>query len=244
MSEITRRYHSLCQWGNLLYDLTHGVLQECNMFNLNNSRIKKPLRSRSEMTIEEILNNATWIIHDQGLSACTHRAIADSMDISPGTITYHFKTLDHLHSAVILRSISDFIKNASQWFHNSPPLKKETILTDFIFWLFHQNPSIIKEYEIFLAAISRPRLRTTARQLIMANKAIFEEHLKLTPSSADAVVAFIDSLVLQSIIKGNQSLPDRQWIEATFRSLAKERAEVASDLCPISDGKSLWNNFF
>ena len=177
------------------------------------------LRAKSELTKERILEAASEIIRNEGLHACTQRAIAVEVDISPGTVTWHFKMLDDLHDAVITKAVESFEAETLKWFSECAPDKTEVQLTRFLFWTLQQPARLLREYELFVAAVARPRLREGAMQWIRTHSRILQERFGLNAERADAVVAYTDAWLLRSLLSNGTEKPDESMTERVFLTL-------------------------
>lgn len=179
---------------------------------------KRAVRAGGEQMRDTILHHAAMIIRQEGLHACTHRAVAEECAISPGTITYHFKNMDELHAAVIERAVGSFTRQTRAWFcaMEASPVAQQ--LTQFLFWTLDERERLICEYELFVAAVSRPRLRQAAAAWIASHQHILQQQFTLTPQQAEAVVAFTDAWLLRSIIEEGKK-PDAAMVQCFFASI-------------------------
>ncbi|UJR56227.1 TetR family transcriptional regulator [Dickeya zeae] len=183
------------------------------------SRQQHASRAKSEQTKERILEAASEIIRDGGLHACTQRAIAAELSISPGTITWHFRILDDLHDAVIRKAVENFKSQTLKWFSECPPDKPEVQLTRFLCWTMQQQARLLSEYELFVAAVARPRLRESAMEWVRAHSAILQQHFRMNAKQADAVVAYTDAWLLRSLLSNGTEKPDEHMTERVFLSI-------------------------
>lgn len=55
-----------------------------------------------------ILDAATTVIVESGVSALTHRAVANEAGLSPARVSYHFPTVHELMTAAATRYLADF----------------------------------------------------------------------------------------------------------------------------------------
>lgn len=205
---------------------------------------EKKSRAKSEVMVEHILESASEIISTDGLLACTHRAVAAQTNISPGTITYHFKTLDDLHAAVIKQTILTFEAQAREWFKQVSFNKPELALTNFLIWTLQERQNFIKQYELFIAAVSKPRLRAAAREWLKAHKSILQDELKFTSSQAESAVAITDAWLMRCIITEEHALPDINTIKASFASITFSQRDYIVSVAPLKKTDSLWLSFY
>lgn len=176
-------------------------------------------RAKSELTRERIIEAASEIIRHQGLHACTQRATATELGISPGTITWHFRMLDDLHDAVIRTAVENFKSETLKWFREMPEENPEVELTRFLFWTLQQNERLLSEYELFVAAVARPRLRESAMEWVRAHSLILQSRFRLSAEQADAVVAYTDAWLLRSLLSNGKEKPDGPMTERIFLSM-------------------------
>ncbi|MEG3127667.1 TetR family transcriptional regulator [Pantoea cypripedii] len=179
---------------------------------------KRAMRAGGEQMRDSILHCAAAIIRRDGLHACTHRAVATDCAISPGTVTYHFKNLDELHAAVIERAVENFTRQTQEWFLGEAETDIPRQLTRFLFWTLDARARLICEYELFVAAVSRPRLRQAAAAWITSHQQILQQQLALTSQQAEAAVAFTDAWLLRSIIQEGRQ-PDATMVQRFFTSI-------------------------
>ena len=119
-------------------------------------------RSKSELTKEKIIRAAAEVIRRDGLQACTHRSVAEEAGVSLGTTTYQFATLDALLSAVMQLAIEEFTEGTRHWLDLNNEGEAEVVLTRFVLWTLSERSRLNAEYELFVAAVSRPLLRPCA----------------------------------------------------------------------------------
>ncbi|SLM61274.1 MULTISPECIES: TetR/AcrR family transcriptional regulator [Dickeya] len=189
------------------------------MVNDQKPRLQPASRAKSAQTKERILEAASEIIRHDGLHACTQRAIAAELNISPGTITWHFRMLDDLHDAVIRNAVENFKSQTLTWFSECPPDKPEVQLTRFLCWTIQQQARLLREYELFVAAVARPRLRESAMAWVKTHSVIVQERFRMNAKQADAVVAYTDAWLLRSLLSEGTEQPDERMTERVFLSI-------------------------
>ncbi|NEH21160.1 TetR family transcriptional regulator (plasmid) [Pantoea agglomerans] len=188
---------------------------------LGKDKRERVSRARGEHTREQILEAASEIIRNEGLHACTQRAVAAELDISPGTVTWHFRMLDDLHDAVVRNAIDSFKAQTLKWFIESTSGAPEVQLTEFLFWTLQQHTRLLREYELFVAAVSRPRLRESAMQWLRTHSLILQDRFGLNAEQADAVVAYTDAWLLRSLLSDGAEKPDITMTELIFITIMK-----------------------
>lgn len=176
-------------------------------------------QSKSEATKEKIIRGAAAVIRKEGLQACTHRAVAQEAGVSLGTTTYQFSTLDELLNAVMTLAIEEFTDSTRRWLQTNTSGSKEEILTRFVLWTLSERSRLNTEYELFVAAISRPLLRPCAMDWLHVHERLLVEYMALTPEKARASVAFIDAWLMRGILDGPEALMSEVLICAVFRAI-------------------------
>ncbi len=176
-------------------------------------------QAKSEATKERIIRGAAEVIRRDGLQACTHRAVAQEAGVSLGTTTYQFRTLDDLLSAVMQLAIDEFEQSTRRWLEiNTSALPEET-LTRFVLWTLSERSRLNTEYELFVAAVSRPLLRPSALHWLKLHEQLLMEYLQLTPEKAKAAVSFIDAWLMRGILDEPEALNAQTQIHAVFKAI-------------------------
>lgn len=176
----------------------------------------RSLRAKSEMTKVRILEAASEIIRHDCLHACTQRAIANELDMSPSTITWHFRILDDLHDAVIRNAVESFRIQTLKWFSDNAGDRPEAQLTHFLFYTLQQDKRLLSDYELFVAAIGRPSLRDSAMEWVRTHSLILQSRFSLNGAQADAIVAYTDAWLLISLLSSRAEVPYGQMTETIF----------------------------
>lgn len=178
-------------------------------------------QSKSELTKEKIIRAAASVIRRDGLQACTHRAVAEEAGVSLGTTTYQFSTLDDLLSAVMQLTIDEFTLSTRHWLTLNTTGGAEDILTRFVLWTLSERSRLNTEYEIFVAAVSRPQLRPCAMNWLYVHEALLTEFLPLTPQQSRAAVSFIDAWLMRGILDEPEAFLDEDAIRTVFRAIVQ-----------------------
>lgn len=178
-------------------------------------------QSKSEVTKQKIIRSASQLIRNYGLHACTHRAVAEVAGVSLGTTTYQFRSLDELLTAVMQMAIEDFSDSTRDWLQNNCFGMPEEILTRFVMWTLSERSRLNTEYELFVAAVSRPFLRPCAMNWLHVHEELLIEYLPLSPEQARAAVSFIDAWLLRGILDEPETMQEEILIRTVFRSIVK-----------------------
>ena len=176
-------------------------------------------QSKSEVTQQRIIRAASEIIRNEGLQACTHRAVALEAGVSLGTTTYQFRSIDDLLMAVMQLAVEEFRVGTQNWLQKNSTGTTEEILTRFVLWTLSERSRLNSEYELYVAAVSRPLLRPSAMRWLHIHEALLIEHLWLTPDKARAAVSFIDAWLMRGILDEPETLLAEDLIRAVFHAI-------------------------
>ncbi|MFP9229690.1 TetR family transcriptional regulator [Pectobacterium cacticida] len=110
----------------------------------------------------QIITAATHLIKREGIGALTHRAVAEEAQVSLGSTTYYFKSLDDMLNAVMVNAITRFRADMFTWFSQRRYDDPCDVLTDFVMRGIEDIDELGREYELFTAAIARSSLRPIA----------------------------------------------------------------------------------
>ncbi|WP_437890344.1 TetR/AcrR family transcriptional regulator [Phytobacter sp. V91] len=178
-------------------------------------------QSKSEVTQQRIIRGAAQVIRREGLQACTHRAVAQEAGVSLGTTTYQFRTLDDLLGAVMQLAIAEFRESTRRWLEHNTSGATEEILTRFVMWTLSERSRLNTEYELFVAAVSRPLLRSCAMHWLHVHEALLEELLRLSPEKSRAAVSFIDAWLMRGILDAPETVLAEDLIRNVFAAIVK-----------------------
>ncbi|GEM_PF-4259869 len=176
-------------------------------------------QSKSEATQDKIIRAAAAVIRRDGLQACTHRAVAEEAGVSLGTTTYQFRTLDDLLNAVMQLAIEEFAASTRSWLTVNAFQPAEEVLTRFVLWTLGERLRLGTEYELFVAAVSRPLLRPCALHWLEVHQELVQEFLRLSPRQARAAVAFIDAWLLRGVLDGSDAVVDENTLRVVFSAI-------------------------
>ncbi|MFD9911035.1 TetR/AcrR family transcriptional regulator [Streptomyces sp. NPDC059063] len=119
--------------------------------------------------IEEIVEATERVIAARGVEGLTHRAVAAEAGVPLGATTYHFATKDDLIAAALRRSVDRFSEYLDEWVARRPGLTPEqcaVLLADAVLPPDGgpERAQQVVEFELYLAALRRPALRTIAEE--------------------------------------------------------------------------------
>jgi TetR/AcrR family transcriptional regulator, regulator of biofilm formation and stress response len=157
--------------------------------------VQRTHQPRGERRRRELLEAALEVIAERGVAATTHRAVAQRAGVPPSSTTYYFESLDQLleealllfvrEEAARLRALSERLEGVSL-----PPLE---IARLFLAELRSSGGLDIAQFELYLEASRRPRLRAAARGCVELYTEVAEAALRAAgfPRPAERAHAFV-----------------------------------------------------
>lgn len=164
-------------------------------------------RPRGERRRHEILLAALRIVRERGTAAVTHRAVAEMAGVPPATTTYYFDSIDELLEEALKLFVDDEVERLGQLAANlrSASVSPHTVSELFAEELLRGGESgdNVAQFELYLEAARRPRLREAAAACLDAYAGAAEAALSAggAPRAAEgarAFVALVDGLALAS----------------------------------------------
>lgn len=159
----------------------------------------KVRRARGERRRRELLEAALVVIDERGVQATTHRAVAEAAGVPLATTTYYFESIDHLleealllfvtEEAARLRALADHLRRTT-----APPYE---IAVGFARELAEGSPWPVPlgrvQWELYLEASRRDRLRGAARECVEMYAAVTEAALTAAgaPRAAEGARLFV-----------------------------------------------------
>lgn len=148
---------------------------------------------------DRILDAALDVLAEHGVSGLTHRLIAAQADVPLGSVTYHFSSLDDLRARAFERYVADQSIRFEQLFldvRNTEQLVE--ILTD----LVHGGPSRRRSarlgFELHLAALRDPRLRTLTTAWTEHSRRVLARFTG--PENADRLDALLEGMIMHALL--------------------------------------------
>lgn len=204
--------------------------------------VTKVRRARGERRRRELLEAALVVIDQRGVQATTHRAVAEVAGVPLATTTYYFESIDHLleealmlfvtEEAARLRALAETLRGTT----SSPA----AIAADFARELAEGSPWPVPlkrvQFELYLEASRRPRLRAAAQQCVATYVEVTEAALTAagSPRAAEGArlfVALADGLGLHGSFAPPEKPADPSALSAALAELfipfamgAEERA--------------------
>jgi DNA-binding transcriptional regulator YbjK len=171
-------------------------------------------QARGERRRQKILTAALEVIGERGVSATTHRAVAERAGVPVAATTYYFESLDELLDEALLLFVRD---EAERLRELSARLEGQRVPPADIARLLlaelpteHDSAGVlgtVGQFELYLEAARRPSLREVARQALDLYADAAEAALRAAGSRRPAegarlFVALIDGLALHRIASG------------------------------------------
>jgi DNA-binding transcriptional regulator YbjK len=110
---------------------------------------------------DRIAKAAIEVVAERGIDGLTHRAVAAAAGVPLGSTTYHFQTLDDLLEVALQRAAADNVERLRQWERSLPAGADFALaLAELVMsYLREEYSHNVVEYDLYVAALHRPRLR-------------------------------------------------------------------------------------
>lgn len=160
---------------------------------------------------ERIARAAIAVVAERGLEAVTHRAVAAAAEVPLGSTTYHFATLDDLLEVALEHAADDNVRRMHEWQAGlGDGVDLAAAVTDLV---LASVGSATVDYELYLAALHRPRLRPLAARWDEALATVFAA--RTDPLTGRVLAGLWCGTVMQLAIAGET--PGRDEVLAVFR---------------------------
>jgi DNA-binding transcriptional regulator YbjK len=139
-----------------------------------------------------IIDAAIDVIADHGVAGTTHRLIATAAGVPLGSLTYHFTSLQDLRRQAFERHAERMSRAYAAHFEQVASIEE---LTTALAELIHdagQERDWAVAYELYLAALRDPELRSVTEVWMRTSRVVLERYLD--PPSARVVDALIEGL--------------------------------------------------
>ncbi|MGH3309657.1 MAG: TetR/AcrR family transcriptional regulator [Streptomyces sp.] len=176
---------------------------------------------------QRIIDAAIRIAEAKGIAGLSHRTVAAEADVPLGSTTYHFASLDDLLIAALEQVNSQPRCAVIGWedgltavgIPGGVPLADA--LTQLLEEYAHGGRGRIRlEYELYLAALRRPRLQPLAAGCVDEMTEMIGRHTS-DLATARVLVALIDGLLLQLLLTDRPF--DRAEVRAALARVTGER---------------------
>ncbi|WP_347353038.1 TetR family transcriptional regulator C-terminal domain-containing protein [Intrasporangium sp.] len=159
---------------------------------------------------ERIVTAALEVIGAGGMAGLTHRAVAAQAKVPLGSTTYYFATLDDLLEAAVDRAADHYDTWLRDWADRLgevvPERLAEAVTALVLDQLEQHRDRLVVEYEVYFAAINRPRLRAGAARFTATTVQVLSG--LSSPATASALTAAVDGLCLRALTSPEPLGPD------------------------------------
>jgi DNA-binding transcriptional regulator YbjK len=180
---------------------------------------------------DRIVDAAIKVIAEHGVAGTTHRLIAVAADVPLGSLTYHFSSLEDLRAQAFQRHAERMSASYTAQFDG---VQTREQFVEAVTDLIHGDAGADARdwavaYELYLAALRDPALRTVTETWMRTSRAVLERFVD--PTTARGLDALIEGLVMHKILS-TSPLPREQIRGIVARAVAQpgshdERRAVA-----------------
>ena len=147
-----------------------------------------------------IVDAAIDVIAEHGVAGTTHRLIAAAADVPLGSLTYHFTGLDDLLAQAFGRHAE---RMAADYEARFAGVRSTEDVVDAVTGLVHADADADDRdwavaYELYLAAMRDPRLRTVTESWMRRSRSVLERFVD--PTTARGLDALIEGLVMHKVL--------------------------------------------
>ncbi|GAB2995396.1 TetR family transcriptional regulator [Amycolatopsis acidiphila] len=162
-----------------------------------------------------IARAAIQVVAERGIDGLTHRAVAAAAGVPLGSTTYHFATLDDLLEVALHEAAANNVRVLREWEENLPPdTDFAAALSELVMsYLHEQYPQTVVEYDLYVAALRRPRLRAATAAWDAALTQLFGS--RTDALTGRLLAGLFCGLVLQAVLADPR--PSAAQVEALVR---------------------------
>ena len=140
------------------------------------------------------------VIAEHGVARTTHRLIAAAADVPLGSLTYHFTGLDDLLAQAFTRHAE---RMATDYEARFAAVRSTEDVVEAVTGLVHADADADERdwavaYELFLAALRDPALRTVTESWMRRSRSVLERFVD--PTTSRGVDALIEGLVMHKVL--------------------------------------------
>jgi DNA-binding transcriptional regulator YbjK len=160
----------------------------------------RPVRRHDPDRRTRIVDATVDVIAEHGVAGTTHRLIAAAADVPLGSLTYHFTGLDDLRAQAFARHAERMaVKYEAHFAGVATTADFVEAVTD----LVHADADADDRdwavaYELFLAALRDPALRTITESWMRRSRGVLERFVD--PTTSRGVDALIEGLVMHKVL--------------------------------------------
>jgi len=156
----------------------------------------RPVRRYDPDRKSRIIDVTIDVVAEYGVAGTTHRRIAAAADVPLGSLTYHFAGLDDLLEQAFTRHAERMSPLYEAHFDG---VRTRAEFVDAVTDLIHGDAGADHRdwavaYELYLAALRNPALRTVTESWMRRSRAVLERFVD--PVTARGVDALIEGLVM------------------------------------------------
>lgn len=166
-------------------------------------------RGPTDPTRRDRIAAAAWqVVLDRGVSALSHRTVADTAGVPLGSTTYHFAGLDDLLVTATEQAVEEYRQDLATW---SDGIERDgTDLADAVCDLVRtalgpDRHRTTVSYDLYVTALRRPAVVEAARAWAFVTRSALARHVDAR--AARAVTALLDGVLLDALVH-DEALPD------------------------------------
>jgi len=187
----------------------------------------RPVRRHDPDRHDRIVEAAISVIAEHGVAGTTHRLIAAAADVPLGSLTYHFTGLDDLRAQAFARHAEQMAVRYEAHFADVQTLDD---VVEAVTALVHADADADDRdwavaYELFLAALRDPALRTITESWMRRSRSVLERFVD--PTTSRGVDALIEGLVMHKVLSTGPVSPEqtREIIARAVRPTQEEETD-------------------
>jgi DNA-binding transcriptional regulator YbjK len=160
----------------------------------------RPVRRHDPDRRMRIIEATVDVIAEHGVAGTTHRLIAAAADVPLGSLTYHFTGLDDLRAQAFARHAE---RMAEKYEAHFAGVRSTADVVEAVTALIHGDAGADDRdwavaYELFLAALRDPALRTVTESWMRRSRSVLERFVD--PTTSRGVDALIEGLVMHKVL--------------------------------------------
>jgi DNA-binding transcriptional regulator YbjK len=162
--------------------------------------LDRPARRHDPERRQRIVDAAIGVIAEHGVAGTTHRLVAAAADVPLGSMTYHFTGLeDLLEQAFTVHAERMAVKYEA---HFADVHSRDDVV-EAVTALVHADADgddrdWAVSYELFLAALRNPALRTVTETWMRRSRGVLERFVD--PTTSRGVDGLIEGLVMHKVL--------------------------------------------
>ena len=162
--------------------------------------LDRPARRHDPERRQRIVEAAIGVIAEHGVAGTTHRLVAAAADVPLGSMTYHFTGLDDLLAQAFAVHAE---RMAVVYESHFAAVRSRDDVVEAVTDLVHGDAGAddrdwAVSYELYLAALRDPALRTVTETWMRRSRAVLEQFVDTT--TARGIDALIEGLVMHKVL--------------------------------------------